>query len=53
MIKNIIQKVTIKTPKDQKKGNIMLFVEEPGTAFPFIFDPQVAMGIVTPKIITV
>jgi len=28
-------------------------VEEPGTVFPFIFDHQAAMGIVTPRIITV
>ena len=53
MIKNIIKKAPIKTPKDQKKGNTTLFAGEPGTAFPFIFDHQAAMGIVTPRIITV
>ena len=52
-IKNIIQKGPIKTPNEQKRGNTTLFAGEPGTAFPFIFDHQAAMEIVTPRIITV
>ena len=53
MIKNIIRKVRIKTPRVQKKENTTLFVGGPGTAFPFISDPPAAMEIVMPRIIMV
>ena len=51
MIKNIIAKAPIKTPKGPKKVNTTLFAVVLGTAFPYTSDPPAAMEIVMPRII--
>jgi hypothetical protein len=53
MIKIIISKGPIKTPKGQKKVNTTLFVGVPGTAFPFTSVLPAATGIVMPRTIMV